>query len=130
VDALIPVAPFVALLLTRWRWVAAASAVAGFAVGFFIQGFVIHLERGWFWWLLLGYASLISLAMAIAETLVAAVLLRGRFFRGLLFAVLAHAAWLAWLFATMDRGRATLVLVQTAMLGAAAATWGARRADR
>ena len=126
-DALIPVAPFLALLLTRWRWVVTASALAGFAAGWVVEGLVIHIEKGWLWWLLLGYAALISLAMAVAESVVAAILMRGRFFRGLLLAIVAHAVWLIWVFQTVDGDRIQLVLVQAAMLGGAAATWGARR---
>ena len=126
---LIPVVPFLILILTEWRWVAAASAVAGFAAGYWVAGLVFPwAEKGWMWWVMLGYASLVSLAMAFAETLVAAILQRGRVFRGLLWTLVAHAAWLAVLFGLMDlRKPPMLMLVQTAMLGAAAATWGSRR---
>jgi len=129
VVTLLPVVPFLILVLTERRWVAAASAVAGFAAGYWVSGLVFPwAEKGWMWWLMLGYASLVSLAMAVAETVVAAILQRGRVFRGLFWTLAAHAAWLAVVFGLMAvRKPPMLLLVQTAMLGAAAATWGSRR---
>src|SRR5262245_9165091 len=126
---LLPILPFVLLLFTRLWLSAVLSAAAGLAAGWF----VLHLPdaeaaRDWWWWVVLGYATVVSLAMAIAETVVAAIVLRGRFFRGLLSAVSAHAAWLAWLFLGPGEVKGqTLLLVLTAMVGAAGATVGAAR---
>jgi hypothetical protein len=128
--ALLPVLPFIALLFTRLRSAAVLSASAGVAVGFWVSRVALPFDRRWWWWVLLGYAAAVSLAMAVAEALVAAVALRGRFFRGLFFALLAHTAWLAWLFLPGARGDHLFLLVVTAMVGASAATLGAARPPR
>jgi hypothetical protein len=54
--------------------------------------------------------------MAVAETVVAAILQRGRVFRGLFWTLAAHAAWLAVVFGLMAvRKPPMLLLVQTAI---------------
>ena len=128
---LLPILPFVILLFTELRLAAILSAAAGAAAGGWVATLLPRTGwDGWLWWLLIFYFGAISLAMVLAEAVVAAVVLRGRFFRGLLFGLLAHAAWMAWLLRGMsagdDRG-ALLLLVETAMLGASAVTVGARR---
>lgn len=123
---LLPMLPFVALLFTRLWLAATLSAAAGVGAGLLAMRFTFSWDL--WWWVLLAYATVISLAMAFAESVVAAVVLRGRFFRGLLFALLTHAAWLAWLFLGPTlRISPFLLLVLTALVGGAAATVGAAR---
>jgi hypothetical protein len=124
---ILPMLPFVALLFTRLWLAAMLSAAAGVAAGLLLMR-LLTLSREWWWWVALAYAAIISLAMAFAESVVAAIVLRGRFFRGLLFAFLVHAGWLAWLFLGPNlRNSPFLLLVLTALVGGAAATVGAAR---
>jgi hypothetical protein len=128
-----PLVPFAALLATKLRTAVVLSTAAGAAAGWWLTHVVFGLVAWdrWWWWVLLGFAGAISLAMALAESLVAAIVLRGRFFRGLGLALLAHAAWIAWLFAAQHPRRGVdLLIVMTAMLGASAASVGAARRDR
>lgn len=123
-----PMVPFVVLLGTRLRWSVLAAAVAGVAVAAPLTG-LLHLgAQGWLRWVLIGYCAVVSFLMAIAEALVAKLVLRGRFWLGFLFALAAHAAWIWFLFEGFGVARhpyVTVYVLETAMIGATAATLGA-----
>jgi hypothetical protein len=123
---LLPMVPFVVLLFTELRVAVMLSAAAGLAAGWWIE--TIAFRPTEWWWAIVLYALAVSGGMAVAESLVAAVILRGRFFRALGLAILAHLLWLAWLAFGIDRPHEGIVLLmQTAMVGASAATFGAFR---
>lgn len=131
--------PFVVVLGTRLRWAALGAAAAGIAVAAPLTGLLPFgadgwgQTQGWIRWVIVAYCAGVSLLMAVAEALVAKLMLRGRFWVGLLFAVAAHAAWIWYLFDGFGAGAiprhpyVTVYVLETAMIGATAATLGAYR---